>query len=35
MVAKDSKELLVSINQVLDELKQEGFIEDLKEKWGL
>ncbi len=35
LVAKESNELLESINQVLDELKEEGFIEGLKEKWGL
>ncbi len=35
LVAKESNELLESINQVLDELKAEGFIESLKEKWGL
>ncbi len=35
MLPKDSIQLLESINQILEDLKKEGFIEDLKNKWGI
>lgn len=35
MVAKGSDQLLNEINKVIDQLQEEGFVEKLKQKWGL